>query len=110
MSLFGSKGNQDAADDEEINRRFEALASSTPELGGFGPRDWTPAEDTEGFEEPDPPLPRLSKRSMWGWILLVAALLGLVILGLTRPWYSPFLAVLCLAVLGISFALLMLRP
>ena len=51
MTFRKRSGHKDRDEEtpEEVNRRFEQLAAATPELGGFGPRDWTPAEDNEGF-------------------------------------------------------------
>lgn len=108
MSVFEKSRNLGDSDDE-IERRFEQLAAATPELGGFGPRDWSPAEDTEGFTPPDPPLPQLRTSLVWGWILLALALVGFIVLGILRPAYSPILAVACLAILAFSFYLLMFR-
>ncbi|MST48790.1 hypothetical protein [Mobiluncus porci] len=110
MSLFPKRRPEEFPEnDAEIERRFEELAAATPELGGFGPRDWSPAEDTEGFIPPDPPLPRLRPATMWGWILLAIALGGFIVLGILRPAFSAVLAGGCLLVLAVSFYLLMFK-
>lgn len=105
----GSSGNPDGETPEEVDRRFEELAAATPELGGLGPRDWTPAEDTEGFVPPNPPLPSLPRRALIGWVLLVASIIGFIILGITQPSFAPALATLCLVALALSLGLLLPR-
>lgn len=109
MSLFRKKRQDADSDDDEIRRRFEELAAATPELGGFGPRDWSPAEDTEGFVQPDPPLPRLHRSTIRGWVLFVIGITGLCLLGIFRPAYSSIMAILCLLVLAWSFYILMFK-
>lgn len=109
MSLFRKDRQDDAPDDDEIERRFEELALATPELGGLGPRDWTPAEDAEGFTQPDPPLPHLRPSTVRGWILLVLSVTGLCLLGILRPAFSAVMACVCLLFLAWSFYLLMFK-
>lgn len=82
---------------------------ATPELGGLGPRDWTPAEDVEGFAQPNPPLPKLRPATISGIILLVISLVGLCLVGLLHPEFSAIMAVACLLVLAGSFYLLMFK-
>ncbi|STY88842.1 Uncharacterised protein [Mobiluncus holmesii] len=109
MTFRNRSGHKDRNEEtpEEVNRRFEQLAAATPELGGFGPRDWTPVEDTEGFVAPNPPLPTLRTRTKVGWLLLAAAIIGFVVLGITQPIYSAAAATLCLIALAVGLGLLL---
>ena len=109
MTFRKRSGHKDRDEEtpEEVNRRFEQLAAATPELGGFGPRDWTPAEDNEGFVAPNPPLPTLRTHTKVGWLLLVAAIVGFIILGITQPAYSAVAATICLLALAVGLGLLL---
>ena len=109
MSLFKKGHRDDVPDDAEIERRFGELALATPELGGVGPRDWSPAEDTEGFVQPDPPLPHLRPSTVRGWVLLVISLMGLCVLGFARPAFSAVIACVCLLILLWSLYLLIIK-
>ena len=102
----------------EVDRRFEELMS-TSDLEAFGasgpltrpgPRDWSPAEDTSGFEAPDPVLTPVTTRVKVGWILLTVSILGFLFAGLALPEFASVPAVFCLVVLGISLWLLLFRP
>lgn len=108
MFSRGFRNRDDSEDSEDIERRFHELADQTPELGGLGPRDWSPAEDTSGFVAPDPPLPKLSRRKKLGWTLLVISLVGLLLLAVFHPAYSAALSVVSLV--GFAASLLLLLP